>query len=318
MLPTPGARRTGCLSLLLILAAVAVAPRAAAQPADPTVQRYSAAKKHYDAGAYAEAYEEFRALAADIGSPNAELYVARCLRALGRLPEAYEAMASALRSASARAAAEPRYVETRDAAAAQLAELEPLVGKLVVAVAEPPPDLVVEVGGTPIPAKRIGVPLAAAVGEAVVRVRAAGKQDIERRVTIRGGEVTTVTVALSPIAPPAAPRPVPPPPSKLGPLRVTGIASLVVGAAGMVTFAVAGTMANQRYATLSTACSPGCSPADVDSGKKLDLGANVGLGVGIAGLVAGAGLVVFGRPATQGVAAWTVPGGVVLGAGGSL
>jgi hypothetical protein len=320
-------RTHAALSALLSAVILAVAPMAEAEPPAPAVQRYAVAKKHYDAGAYAEAYEEFRAIAQELGSPNAELYMARCLRALGRLPEAYEAMRVALRDAAAKAVDEPRYAETRDTAAAQLAELEPLIGKLIIAVVDPPPDLIVEVNGTSLPRKLVGAPVPAAVGDAFVRVRARGKQDVERRVTLRGGEVTTITVALAPIG--VAPeRPAPPPPPGLGGLRIAGIAVLGVGAAGMATFAVAGAMASHRYATLEARCGNHCtSPeqvGEIEGGRRLDLAANVALGAGLAGLVAGAGLLVFGRPRTVGsppaqqVTAWATPGGVIVGLRGAL
>jgi hypothetical protein len=317
--------------LAALLTLLAVEPAASAQPADTTKQRYALAKKHYDAGAYAEAYEEFRALADEIKSPNAELYVARCLRSMGRLPEAYEAMASALRNANAKLTAEPRYLETRDVAAAQLAELEPLVGRLVVAVVDRPPDLVVEINGAPLQANRVGVPVAVAVGSAIVRVRAPGKQDVERRLALRGGEVTTVTVALEPVArePPASapPREETARPPGLGGVRIGGIVTLGLGAAGMATFGVFAAMANHRYSTLyaechGMACTMPALQGDIDGGRKLDLAANIALGVGVAGLVAGTAMVVFGRPsprtAAHLVTFWGTPDAALAGFRGAF
>jgi hypothetical protein len=317
--------------LAALLTLLAVESGASAQPADATKQRYALAKKHYDAGEYAQAYEEFRALADEIKSPNAELYVARCLRAMGRLPEAYEAMASALRNANAKLVAEPRYLETRDVAAAQLAELEPLVGKLVVAVVDRPPELVVEINGAPLQPNRVGVPVAAAVGSAVVHVRAPGKQDVERTVAVRGGEVTTVTVALEPALP--EPPAVSPPreavarPSGLGGVRIGGIVTLGLGTAGMATFGVLAAMANHRYATLyaechGMACREPALQGDIDGGRKLDIGANIALGVGVAGLAAGTAMVVFGRPSPHTaevvVTFWGAPASALAGFRGAF
>ena len=119
---------TGCeralLALLLGLALTAASAGAGAQtPAQ--AKRFAAAQSLYEQRSYATALEEFRALAAETGSPNAEVYAARCLRELDRLPEAYEAMSTALRHATAKAEAEPKYASTRNAAAADLALWSP-------------------------------------------------------------------------------------------------------------------------------------------------------------------------------------------------
>jgi hypothetical protein len=66
-------------------------------------------------------------------------------------------------------------------------------------------------------------------------------------------------------------------------------------------FAVTGSMANSKYSTLEEEClTPPCTDPKyvdvVDEGKTLDLVANIGLGVGIAGLVVGALMVGLGWP----------------------
>jgi hypothetical protein len=321
--------RTVC-ALLLGLAVTAAAPGAYAQTA-AQAKRFGAAQKLYDDGAYTPAYEEFKALAAETGSPNAELYVARCLRELGRLPEAYEAMVFALRDATTKAEADPKYGQTRNAAAADLALLEPKIGKLVVAVPSPPAGLEVTLNGAPMPLAKLGVPVPVTTGFVVVHLHAPGRTDVERRVTLKGGETQTLAVALEADpaqAPPAGitppPAPVPPPGSDArgGGARVAGFVTLGLGAAGMVTFAVAGSMANSRYSTIQAACGgKRCTDpsfaSQIDGGKRLDLIADVGLGVGIAGLVGGTLLVVFGGPkAPPPVTAWVAPGGGGLVAGG--
>src|SRR4051812_38442643 len=56
----------------------------------------------YDKGAFAAALVAFRASHARIASPNSSLYVARCLRELGRPAEAYDEYARAMREAGDR------------------------------------------------------------------------------------------------------------------------------------------------------------------------------------------------------------------------
>ncbi len=317
------------LSLSLVAPTVGSSREARAQDSVAVLQtkRFTAAQKLFDAGSFATALQEFTALAAETKSPNAELYVARCLRGLNRLPEAYEAMARALKDATARAVAEPKYVPTRNSAAADLALLEPQVGKVVVAVADPPPGLEVTVSGAAFPAEKLGVPTAVMPGEVVVRATAPGRAPVEKRATLKGGETTTLTLSLSaaPEAGPMIPGPAIPvappsePPGGLGAGRVAGIAVGVAAVGGWVTFAVAGSMANRRYDAISAACKGHCaagSEADkIAGGKQLDLVANVGLGVGIAGTVGATLLLVLGGPKKTASSAWIAPtpSGVVAG-----
>jgi hypothetical protein len=304
-------------TIALGCAAVALVAPAAQAQSPAQAKRFGAAQKLYDTGAYTPALAEFQALAAETGSPNAQLYVARCLRELGRLPEAYEAMAGAVRNATARAESEPKYAATRNAAAADLALLEAKVGKLVIALASPPEGLAVSVAGADLPREKVGVPIAVVPGEVVVRARAAGRPDIERRVVLKAGETQTVTLtfpAASAAPPPprvtmgpqAAPNPSAPSsreaePKGVGGARVGGFVTLGVGVAGMATFAVAGLMANHRYDTVSAACGgKRCTDPkyadEIAGGRRLDVIADVGLGVGIAGLVGGTLMVIFGGP----------------------
>lgn len=318
------------LAIALGLAMMAVSAGAAAQtPAQ--AKRFGAAQKLYDQGAYTPAYQEFKALAEETKSPNAELQAARCLRELGKLPEAYEAMSQALRNATARAETETKYAATRNAAAADLALLEPKVGKVIIAVMSPPPGLAVTIDGAPLPEGKLGVPVATAIGEVVVRLRAPGSPDVERRVQTRGGQPVTVTISLG-AAPPAAdkpapqqaPSPAPEPAMQGGGTRIGGFVVLGLGAAGIATFAAAGVMADKRYDEIKTACGgTRCTDPSfndrIAGGRTLDIVANVGLGAGIAGIAAGTLMVVFGGPkAAPPVSAWFAPGGGGLVARGSF
>jgi hypothetical protein len=300
---------------VLLACALATSTLPAAAQDTNAGKRFAAAQKLYEEGAYTPALAEFKALAAETNSPNADLYVARCLRELGRLVEAYEATTIAVRNATAKAEQEPKYVSTRNAAAADLAQLEPKVAKIIVAVANPPAGMQVTLNGTPLAAERLGVPVVLAPAEVVVRLTAPDHADVERRVVLKAGDTTTLPLAF------AAPAPTPPPPSSpaptaLGGVRIGGIVVLGVGAAGMATFAGAGVSANNRYDAISAACGgKHCTDpsyhAQIDGGRQLDLAANVGLGVGIAGLLGGALMVALGKPTTAAppVTGWAMPAG---------
>lgn len=293
--------------------------------AEPSKQQFAAAQNLYDEKSYERALAQFDKLASETGSPNAELYVARCLRELGRLPQAYEQMRIALRDASAKAEQDPRYERTRDAAAAELATLEAKIAKVVIAVADPPSGLTVTLNGAPFPTDKLGVPLATAPGEGVIVARAPGKKDVQTRVALRAGESRTVALSFHEVvietkliapAPAAAATA-----STGGGARVGGYVIVGVGLAGFATFAGAGVVSNNKYAALKQDCADGSCPtraSQIQSGKTFDMIADIGLGVGIAGVVAGAAMIAFGGPkeAAPSRGAWSLtPGPGPLGLG---
>src|SRR5689334_2876510 len=107
------------LSLCLTVPSMAAAQTAAV--AADTREQFAAAQKLFEAKDFTGALPKFKELVDATGSPNARLYVARCLRELGRTAEAYDEMATTVRDATQRAEAETKYAPTRDAAAAEMA-----------------------------------------------------------------------------------------------------------------------------------------------------------------------------------------------------
>ncbi|RLB62534.1 MAG: hypothetical protein DRI90_08845, partial [Deltaproteobacteria bacterium] len=101
-----------------------------------SAEAFARGRTLWEAGDHVAAYPFFQRALEATGSPNARIYVARRLRELGRLPEAYEEMSTTWQDAMAMAKTEDRYVATRDAAAAELVMLEQQVGKVIVL---PPP-----------------------------------------------------------------------------------------------------------------------------------------------------------------------------------
>jgi hypothetical protein len=104
-------------------------------------------------------------------------------------------------------------------------------------------------------------------------------------------------------------------------LRALGYGTAGVGVAGIVAFGVAGSMADGKYAELQRACGQDrCKDPKlasvVDTGKALDTVANVGLAVGVAGLVVGGAMILLGAPrrdAGARVGFGVTPSGVRLG-----
>jgi hypothetical protein len=302
-----------CLALLLSAAGPAFAgdKMSAAQ----AKKEFAAAQALYQKNRCGEALPRFQHLVDATDSPNARLYLARCLRQLGKLPEAYEAMTQSMRAADARASTDEYYAETRNAAAAERAALESKVVRVVVALADTPDGLAVELNGSPLPSERLGETLAVAPGRVSVKATAPGRAPFERKLELKAGASITVAVALRPAdEAPATTTPEPTGPSEkeskepaetekkssgsggFG-LRGWGFVTIGVGVAGFATFAVAGLTANKRYDSLSSECNGPCPEgkrSDVEGGKTLDLVANIGLGIGVAGLAVGTTMVLLG------------------------
>ncbi len=176
------------------LAILFLAGPAFAQQADAKAE-FDAGQKLFDGGRQADALPHFRAAFASSKSPDARLMVARCLVALGKTAEAYEEMATTTREATTRAETDPKYVRTRDSAAAEMAVLERRVGKLVVALADPGVGATVTLDGAPLGPERLGVPVAVQPGKLTIEATHAGDTPVRREVTIGAGETGTSVLA---------------------------------------------------------------------------------------------------------------------------
>jgi hypothetical protein len=284
---------------------------------------FKAARALYDEGHFAEALPRFQEVAEVLESPNAQLYVGRCLRELGRLPEAYEAMSLALVDATRQATLEPRYAETRDAVALERTALEARVGRLVIAVTDSPPDLTLTVGGRSLASSRVGDLVAVDPGTVEVVAAAPGFQRLVQEVRVAPGAVQTVSLRLVPATAAPGGDGSPTPASTGGGVRVAGFIVAGVGVAGIATFAIAGLSANSQFDSLEERCrTEPCSEDeiadDVDTGETLDTVANVGLIVGGVGLAAGALMIALGGPSEEPALSFlpaVVPGSESIGVG---
>jgi hypothetical protein len=291
---------------------------------DPA-EAFANALKLWESGDFATALPIFQQAVDASGSPNARLYVARCLRDLGKLPEAYDQMRLTLQDALKMAQDEARYAQTRNTAAAELALLEARVARLVVVLDPAVAGAQVTVNDAPLPSERVGQPMAVHPGRVSVIARKPDGTSVQRVEDAAAGAMLTITLG----APTSAPPPTAPPPvsapaapdddSEFGMVRAIGIGVAAVGVAGLVTFAVTRAQADAEIRTLEDECGAGpCTDpqyADVvDRGKTAETIAGVGLGIGIAGVLAGTAMIIFGGPgeddAQQG---WSpAPGGFGL------
>jgi hypothetical protein len=291
-----------------MLALTAPIPDARAE-GDPAKE--AAAKQHFKSGRalfndgkYEAALAEFEKVYEATESPNAHLLIARCHRELGDLPEAYDHMRATIREAES-AEDKARYAATHEAATAELKELAEQVGLVTVTLSGQPDGATVTVAERPVPVADLKDPVAVKPGAVTVQAGAPGTDPVMARLTIEAGETKTVELALS-----AQSAPTPPEDDSEGvedegtgspgTLQTAGLVGLGIGAAGLITFAITGSMAQSKYHELESECGDyRCTDPSlqdtVDSGRTLETVANVGLIVGAVGIVAGTTLLVMGQ-----------------------
>lgn len=206
--------------------------------------------------------------------------------------------------------------------------------------------------GTELSASMLGVPVPIDPGEHVVQVDVEGAKWPEQRVRLDKGEAKRLEIVLPIVAskPVEEPKPaavvnvpekkaaglVPPvvPPDKPANngLRTGGFVALGVGVVGFVAWGVTGSMAIQKKSAFDEKCPNNTCPKGVDDadwyqGRTLSNVATIGLGVGVAGVAAGAVMLVVGqRKAEKGAAKPGIglaviesgPAGAVVGVQGVL
>lgn len=280
------------LACALLAGSVAPSALAAGPPRMAAVEAtFAKAQRLFEAGKYKEALALFRETLDASKSPNARLYIARCLELLGQIAEAYDEMSETLRTATERAESEPKYARTRDAAASELALLAARVGRVAVAVTDAPDAMDVTVNGAPVSSDRLGAPLTVMPGRVVIvaRVPESGAR-ATRELSIKGGETKIVVLSLSTD-----------PAGGVGGVRIAGIAVTGVGLAGLATFGVFQLMAESRLDTVKGGCG-GVRCVDpkyadvIDEGKTMERVSAVGLAIGAVGLLAGGAMIVLGGP----------------------
>jgi hypothetical protein len=284
--------------------------------ADATA-RFAEGLALYDAGSYEKALAAFSASYAIAPSPNSRLYVARCLRQLGRLPSAWAEYGRVAEEATARAAADVRYAATADAAREERTELRGRLGFLRVAMPVDASHATLTIAGELVSPSRWGEELAVSAGTVEIRAISPGRRAFVLVARLGGGDVREVHVELpATAAPVVATRPAP---ADARPLRTVALVGAGIGLAGMATWAIFGVAASRRYTDLALSCGGHCGPERADeiaAGRRESTAASVGLGVGIAGVTGGVALFLADRfhvqPASR-VRVGVAPGAVSVG-----
>lgn len=258
---------------------------------------FRAANDLFDAGRYEEALTAFRASYEIVHSPNSHLMIARALRELGRLVEAYEELTATVKEA--RAAGE-RYERTAEVAQDELDELTARLGTVTFDIVGANEPATVRIGDRTFEGDALAVPHKVEPGEIVAIAETPSGEVAEARATVEAGAEATLTLDLTPAPaePASAPEPEPGPVevSSSGiPLRTWAYVAGGVGVAGMAAFGALGAISNSKFSDLEKACPDKRCPPDqqgtIDDGKTFQMIANIGLGVGIAGI--GTGVVLF-------------------------
>ena len=301
---------TGLRSASFVFAALILsAPVARAQSEMSFAeQRYRRGVELFVAGNYTQALSEFENSLQLFESPNARLFVARCLQRLNRPVQALAEFERTLRDADERARNDARYVATRDAARDELRIAEQRVGRLTIVVRDPPSELRVTVEGVPILPAALGLPLPVAPGPVAVTVTAPAHVAVERQVFVEAGHREQMTVTLLPIdvLPRASASPAPVPhvtvdahhgTGRSSAMLGVGITGITIGVLGLAGFGVTYGFAVDEFHRLEMACPEpmGCadSPDEaVARGRALEIGAYTSLAIGIASTALGVGFLI--------------------------
>lgn len=266
--------------------------------------RFVRGKQLFEAKKYADALQEFRASHEIVASPNTRLYLARTLRELGKIVEAYVELGRTEVEARELAREDPRYGKTGEAARAERDALKQRVGFVTVRIDHPEDTTKLVVGNEEIRREGWQEPIPAMPGTTEVRVETAGRTPVTGTVTLEAGQTKPLALdaasgaKIADAAPPSEPAPAPPPaePEKKS-LRPFAFVAGGVGVAGVATFAIFGLMAKGTHDDLASRCPNGACPndpaSDVNKGKSQQTVANIGLVVGVVGIAAGVTLFVL-------------------------
>ncbi len=272
--------------------------------------RYEAGVKAYKAGSFDEAAKDFKASYEIVASPNSHMMYARALRDGGHAGQAFEEFSLTQDEAGKLAVKLPRYATAAESAEAEKNGVLKKVAAISVEIDGDPSAVTLYVGSREVPHARWRA-IAVKPGSVDVTARVTGGRRAWRSVNATVGQVTRVHFDISKdIENPSEPLPPPvhheetssPGPNDQGAqpthrLRPYAYIAGGVGAAGLLTFAIAGSMSRSTYNHLDATCKnhvcPSGQAGDIDKGKTEQTIANVGLGVGIVGIGAGVALFVI-------------------------
>jgi hypothetical protein len=312
--------RLALASLVVLLSAVAWSPEASAVGVSPgvatAVQREQAqalfvrGKQFFDAKKYADALAQFQAAMEVVASPNARLYVARCLRETGKLVEAYVEFDRTAVEANEHAREDSRYARTGASARTERDAIAPRIGFVDARIEHSTDATTLRIGSETIRQAGWGVAVPVMPGETEVSVETPPAAAIRQTVRVAAGEKKAVVIDAAGVAPVAIAEAGEASPDRRS-WRPYAYAAGAVGAAGLLTFAIAGILSDSTYSDLSGACGtkpcPASKQSEVSRGQAEQTAADVGLGFALAGLATGVTLFILSMPPKKEAAPRTSP-----------
>lgn len=293
------------------------APAFADQDTDPAAVDaarvdFAEGQGHFRSKRWSDALKSFERSYAQVSSPNAQLMIGRCLRELGRAPEAAAAFKEAETEARRRVrAGENKYADTAEAAATEGSAVRAGLGTVKIHVARSAgASLMVDKKSVAL-SKDGDATILHEPGAMQVLVRGADGAEQRQTATVVAGNTSEMefVVAESKSAPPLATKPIPSPrPAETKPEDERGRFPAwfwpAILASGGVTLAGGGVglgfgiVSDGQFKDLRDDCGTGgCADnarnrARADTGVRNQTIANVGFGVGIVGVVA-TGVILF-------------------------
>lgn len=303
--------RTFLAIALVCVISGTVVPAAADQDPDPAAvdaarADFAEGQGHFRARRWNEALKSFERSYAQVASPNVQLMIGRCLRELGRAPEAAAAFTSAEGEARRRVkSGEAKYAETAEAAATEGSAVRAGLGTMRIHVAHANGATLMVDRRTVALSREGDATVLHEPGSVQVVVRASDGVEQRQTATVVVGNTAEMefVVAEGKSAPSLATKPVPPrPPEEAGGRFPDWFWPAALAAGGLT---VAGTGVGIGFGAVSKAqfddlvqkcngdpCTTPDQRAQADTGKQNQTIANIGFGVGIVGAVA-TGVILF-------------------------
>ena len=265
------------------------------------------------------AITEFRVSLEQVDSPNTRLLYARCLAETGDLVGAVSEYERTEHDAASRAATEPRFAPTRDAARTERGPFEARIGRVVVRFdnASPPSRIVVgghevsasiAAAGTPVMPGTVSIAITSPSGtnrSIETNVTAGARVEVDGTPPVESRAVALTQAVIAPVPPPVAHNDSPIP-SWL-PYALAG-----VGAAGLIASLGFYLGANGEYQSDLHSCGNMCSDQQIAQGRAFEQIAYASLGIGAAFVVGGVVTWVLRRQAPSRVSASIGPNSVIV------
>lgn len=260
-------------------------------------------KKLLEQGKSEAALARLRAAHDSVADPNVSLLIATTLRNTGDLLAARAEYLRARAEAEEAAMTDETWRGALTKIREGLTELEGVLGRLNIKLVHAPAGTEVVVDGEPVPLKNLSEPLFVVAGSVTVEATAPDGTVARHVVALNAGERAAVELAFEPteaprestrVEPEVAAESDPSPATSEGRSYAPAFIAGGVGLAGFATFAVFGVLSNSKFDSLEKDCPAGHCPPDrhdeIAAGQRFQTIANVGLGVGIAGVVVGTAL----------------------------